>query len=104
MVSINDDPLPYTLIEVAPNYRFEILSNRFTLASKGSFTETAMYRETDGSDVTTTTETNSGTWAQSGDQVVLTYNDGDQTVASGTIDGDTIIATDGQFTFVYRRQ
>ncbi len=104
LVSINQRPLPYTLVEIAPDYRFELVSNRFTLASNGTFTGTATSRETDGSSVTTSTETSTGTWTQVGDQVVLTYDDVDQTVASGTIDGDTIIATDGEFTFVYRRQ
>jgi hypothetical protein len=101
LITINGSPLPFTVIELAGSYRFEVISDRFVAHSSGTWTETFTYRETEEGVVTTTTETDVGTWSQSGSNVTVTASDG--RVTTVTISGDRITLSEGGFVSVYAR-
>lgn len=101
--SINGFGLPFTVLFVAsPVYRLEILSDTFVASSNGTYVETASVRETDGSSVTTQTQTDVGTWTQNNSAITITASDG--TVSSAAISGNIITANESGDVFVYRRQ
>jgi hypothetical protein len=101
LIRINGSPLPFTVIEIAGSYRYEVISDRFVVHSNGTWNETFTYRETENGTVSTTTESDAGTWAQSGSTVSVTYSDG--TVTTGTISGDRITISAEGFVFIYAR-
>lgn len=102
--TVNGSPLPYTAIFVAnPLYKFEILSDQFVANANGTYSETSTTRETDGSNVTTSTDTGNGTWSQSGSTVNIT-DASDGTVTQAAISGNTITANQQGLVLVYRRQ
>src|SRR5688572_1036565 len=64
LVTINGSPLPYTIALIQPSYRLEVVSAVFVAAENGTYTGTLTTRETQSGTVTTTTETENGTWSQ----------------------------------------
>jgi hypothetical protein len=102
--TINGSALPYTAIFVAgpPVYKLEILSDTFVAAANGTYTEALTSRETDGTQVTTTTDNDNGTWVQNNAALTITSSDG--TVSSAAISGNTITANQQGLVLVYKRQ
>jgi hypothetical protein len=102
--TVNGSPLPYTAIFIAnPLYKFEILSDQFVANANGTYTETFTTRETDGTNVTTSTDSGNGTWAQSGSALNIT-DASDGTVSQATISGNTITVNQQGLVLIYRRQ
>jgi hypothetical protein len=102
LVTVNGSPLPYTLFLIQPTYRFEILSNVFVAAENGTYTETETTRETESGTVTTTTETDNGTWSQTGNTVTVVNSGGATTTA--TISGNSITVSAPGLVAVFHRQ
>lgn len=102
LATVNGSALPYTAILIAPSYKLEILSDRIVVNSDGTWSETFSYRETDASVVTTTTESDAGTWSQANSTLTITASDG--TVSTATISGDRITLSESGFVSVYQRQ
>jgi hypothetical protein len=102
LVTVNGSPLPYTVLLIQPNYRLEIVSATFVAAANGTYTGSVTTRETDAGTVTTTTESDNGTWSQSGTTVTVTDSDGISSTA--TISGNTITLSQQGFVSVYQRQ
>jgi hypothetical protein len=101
--TVNGSPLPYTLAFIAnPTYRLEIVNDVFIVNADGTFDETSTVRETQGSQVTTTDEFDSGTWVQNDAALTITASDG--SVSSAAIAGDKITANLNGGVVVYRRQ
>jgi hypothetical protein len=100
---INGHVLPFTVVFIAsPVYRLEIVSDIFVASSNGTYVETTSVRETDGSSVTTQTETDVGTWTQNNSALTITASDG--TVSSAAISGNIITASESGDVLIYRRQ
>lgn len=68
--TVNGQNLPFTIIQQT-GYKLEVLSDEYTLNSNGTFTTVATFRETEGTTVTTSSDTYSGTWTVSGSNVSL---------------------------------
>jgi hypothetical protein len=101
--TINGTPLPFTIFDqVSPPDKLEVLSNTFVASTSGTFVETSTLRETQGTTVTTQTETDTGTWRQNNAAITITTSDG--TVNTAAISGDVITASESGALFVYHRQ
>ncbi len=103
LLTVNGSPLPVTVFQTT-TYRLEVISDQYILESDGHYTENFTTRETDGTTVTTTDDSDFGTWSQSGNQVSVTASD--NTTLTGTINGsgDRITINSQGFLLVYGRQ
>lgn len=99
--TVNGQNLPFTFFQAA-GYKAEILSDTYTVNANGTFSNTAQFRETEGTTVTTTSETYTGTWTQSGNAIVFKDNEGDSQTATFT-GGNTLTMTAEGLVAVYRK-
>jgi hypothetical protein len=100
--SVGGSALPYTYaFDAATQHRSEVLSDVFDLNADGTFTETFTTRDTQGTTVTTSTDTDSGTWHQNGKTVTVTFSDGSLTA---TINEDQITINTQAGVLLYARQ
>jgi hypothetical protein len=101
--TVNGSGLPFTAAFIAnPVYRLEILSDQFVVHADGTYSESFTTRETNGTTVTTTTDTDNGTWVQNNAALTITASDG--TVSSAAISGNTITVDQSGAVLVYRRE
>ncbi len=101
--TVNGSPLPYTVAFIAnPTYRLEIVNDMFVVHANGTYDETFTSRETNGTTVTTTDDTDNWTWVQNGSALTITSSDG--TTSAATVSGNTITANLEGLAVVYRRQ
>lgn len=84
LATIDGAALPYTVFQ-GQGYRLEILSSRVTLATDGTFTSTAQFRETVDGVVETTTENESGTYTVSGGTLRIVIPDDDDSPYTATV-------------------
>jgi hypothetical protein len=106
--TVNGGQVPYTVFQFGTEYKLEILSAAMTVNSNGTWTETSQLRETEGTSVTTETQTVTGTWTQSGNQVTFADSDPETTNLVATFSGGNTLTASGTesgitFTFVYRK-
>ena len=101
--SVNGSGLPFTAEFISsPLYRLEIVGDQVNANADGTFTQYTTIRETLGTDVTESTDTYTGTWAQHGNQVDITDSDGVTT--TGTISGNKLAIKEQGFLAVYVKQ
>jgi hypothetical protein len=101
--TINGSPLPFTVSEqISPPDKLEVLSNVFVASANGTYVETFTLRDSQGTTVTTQTESDTGTWRQNNAAITITTSDG--TVNTAAISGDMITASESGALFVYHRQ
>ena len=101
--TVNGSALPFTVAFISsPLYRLEVMGDHVVVSGDGTYSQSTTTRETQGSQVTTTTDNYAGTWSQHGSQVDITEDDGAQTTA--TVNGNTLTFNDSGFTAVYVRQ
>lgn len=101
--TVGGSALPYTYAyDAATQHRLEVLSDVFDISSDGTYTETFTTRETLGTQVTTSTDSDAGTWTQSGKSVTITFSDGSHLTA--TINGDQISMSTAAGVLLYARQ
>lgn len=98
--SVNGEALPVVLFE-GSGYRLEVTAATYVLASGGTFTNGATFRETEGGVATTSTETLTGQYTVSGSAVTFTDSDGD--VIAGTISGNSLTFSEDGMTAVFVR-
>jgi hypothetical protein len=102
--TVDNASLPYTIAFIAnPLYKLEILSDVFVVSPDGSYTETFTERETDGTTVTTTSDSDNGTWVQNNAALTIT-SASDQSVVTGAISGNTITVNTQGLVLVFKRQ
>jgi lipocalin-like protein len=100
--TVNGSQLPYTVYLVQPTYRLEIMSARFIADDDGTYTGAVTLRETNNGQVTTTTDSDFGTWSQANNTLTITDSEG--AVSTATISGNTITLSEQGFVSVYRRE
>ncbi|MEX2110112.1 MAG: hypothetical protein WD802_05895 [Gemmatimonadaceae bacterium] len=102
LLTVNGSPLPFTAPADPrrPGFQYQIISDQFVAHSGGAWQDNFTYRVTDNGVVTTTTETITGTWAQSGVIVTITTPDG---LVDVSISGDQITLTNGVVVLIYAR-
>ena len=99
--TVNGGPLPYTVIAIG-NERLEILSGFLQANTDQSYQFSLTSRVTQGSQSQTTTDTDNGTWAQTGNQLTFTSSaDGSQQTAVSS--GNELIAIVEGFSLVFRK-
>jgi len=103
LATVNGSGLPFTAVFIAsPSYKLEVLSDQVIANEDGTYSQSTTTRETQGTQVTTTTDNYTGTWAQHGNQVDITDSDGTSTTA--TINNNKLTISESGFTAVYLRQ
>ncbi len=102
--SVNGMALPYTTIFFSsPLYRQEIMSDQVVANADGTYTETGVVRETDGANVTESTQMDAGNWTQNGNQVQI-VSSLDGTTASAVVNGNKLAVNVQGSIGVYVRQ
>jgi hypothetical protein len=99
--TIDGQNLPFILLNV-PGYRIEVLADAYTLNSGGDFSSTTSYRETEGTVVSTSEDTYTGTWVQNGSTINLNSTDNGPETATFS-GGNTLTFTAGGRTAIYRK-
>ena len=101
--TVNGAALPFTLnSNPSTGDKLEILDDQYVLNSDGTFTEAFTTRETTNGQITTTPETDNGTWTQQGSQVSVVFASGGG--LAGTISNDKITIATQVGPLVYTRQ
>jgi ABC-type Fe3+-hydroxamate transport system substrate-binding protein len=98
--TINGSPLPFVLQASGP--KIEIMSDEFTVAANGTFTESTVARVTDGTTVSTITIPDNGTYTLNGTAAVFTFSDGSS--GTGTVSGNTFTVASGGYSQVYTKR
>ena len=101
--TLNGMSLPATYFtDPSTGDKSEILNDQFIFTADHNFTEAFTTRETQGTTVTTTPGTDSGTWSQSGSQLNVVTSSGPFTATVNT--NNTITISAGVGALVYARQ
>ena len=100
--SVDGKPLPLVLDE-SGNRKEELTAGSLTFSPDATYTLTLTQRVTQAGLVTSSTETRTGTWTESGPQVRLFPSDV-QTMRNATRLGDSLTLTDLNQTLVFRRR
>jgi hypothetical protein len=102
LTSVNGASLPFTI--QAANPKIEVLDQRFTFASAGTFSIAGNNRQTTSAGaVTTTPFTDTGTWTLSGTTVNAHYN-GDNSNGTIALSGNTMTIVNAGRSFVFTKQ
>lgn len=96
-----DGQSPPVVVFDEPGLKVEIVSGNFVLNANGSFTTTVGWRLTEGTQVSTESETFPGTYTVNGSTVNFTYSDGD--TDSATLAGNTLTFSEGGSSVVFRK-
>jgi hypothetical protein len=100
--TFNGEALPATYFtDPSTGDKSEILADQFVFNADGTFTEAFTTRDTEGTTVTTTPGSDSGTWSQSGSQVTVVTTSGPFTA---TVNNDTFTISSQVGALVYTRQ
>lgn len=101
--TVGGTALPYTYFyDASTSHRLEVLSDVFVMSAGGTYIETFTTRETLGTQVTTSTDSDAGTWSQSGKAVTVTFSDGSHLTAA--INEDQITMSTAAGVLLYARQ
>ncbi len=90
--TVNGKSLPAVIVEVTGAYKLEITAGSVTLNEDNTFSASITFRETEGTTVTTQTETDSGTYSVSGSTITFT-SPGTGSAFTGTLSGGTLTVT-----------
>jgi hypothetical protein len=96
-----DGQAPPVVVLDEPGFKLEVMSGNFVLAANRTFTTNVVFRFTVDDEVSTESESFSGTYTVTGSTVTFTYSDGD--TESATLAGDTLTFSDGSSTAVFRK-
>jgi hypothetical protein len=102
LTTVNGAALPFTLPGSGPALTVEIMGDQIVAYGDNTWIGTTTYRRTEGAGITTVTQVPSGTWNQSGGNVILNYSGG--ATARATISGDVITFTAPGVVAVYDRE
>lgn len=101
LATINNQPLPY-ILEQTPDYVYEVTHINITLNEDETFTDEAVYRLTEGTEVTVDTTTGAGTFVvKNKGRLEMSYFTGELLI--GTADGNSLRFGGGNFTFIFQR-
>lgn len=96
-----DGKSPPVVVLDEPGLKLEVMSGNFILAANGSFSTTVVLRITEDNQVSTESESFTGTYTVTGSTVNFTYSDGE--TDSATLAGDTLTFSEGGSTVVFRK-
>lgn len=96
-----DGKAPPTIVFDEPGFKVEVLSGNFILAENKTFVTNVVFRLTIDNQVSTESDSASGTYAVTGSTVTFSYSDGD--TDSATLAGNTLTFSDGGSTAVFRK-
>ena len=100
LTSVNGAALPLLLQQSDP--KVELLSDQLVVLANGKFTRSLLARFTDGTDSSTQTYPDSGTYSIRGAAAVFTFADGSG--GMGTLVGNLMTVSGTGIPFVYQRQ
>ena len=99
--TINGSPLPFVIQATGP--KLEVISDQIVVNAGGTFTETTSVRITNGTAVTTSTDSDGGTYTLNGTAVTFRFNSNGST-GTGTVAGNTLVVAESGFSQVYLKQ
>ena len=100
--TINGSALPFT-VATSPA-KIEVLSDVVNVSSNGTYTSSEQTRTTIGTQVTTNTSTDAGTYTLNGNNVAILSNTAGSTAQAGVVSGNTLTVTQSGLTFVFQKQ
>ena len=105
LLSVNGDVVP-SIVDAIPSqsYTLEIVSDLYVLHGDGTYNEFFTTRTTLGQQITTTDDTDAGTWTQQGSQVSITPTAGGTLAATMNSAGNRIAANVQGFILIFGRQ
>lgn len=96
--TVNGSPMPYTVQQSGP-FKYEITDDAYTLSDGGAWTEVWRDRTTSNGVVTTSENTDAGTYTRNGTAITLTSpNSG---AVSGSVNGGTLSLSAEGFALVF---
>lgn len=96
-----DGQTPPVVVVDEPGLKLEVVSGNFVLAANGSFSTTVVLRITENNQVSTESESFTGTYTVTGSTVNFTYSDGE--TDSATLAGETLTFSEDGSTVVFRK-
>lgn len=99
LTTVNGSPLPYT-VQSTP--KIEVVGDQLVVSADGTFTVSTQLRITNGTTVTTQTETDGGTYSLNGTAATFIFNGG--TTGTGTVSGNTLTVAEAGVSLVYQKQ
>lgn len=105
LLSVNGDAVP-SVVDAIPSqgYTLEIVADQYVLHGDKTYNEFFTTRTTQGTQVTTTDDTDEGTWNQQGNQVSITPTSGGTLVAIVNGAGNRIATNIQGFVLIFGRQ
>jgi ABC-type glycerol-3-phosphate transport system substrate-binding protein len=105
LLSVNGHVLPAIVDQIpSQGYTLEIVADQYVLHGDGTYNEAFTTRATQGTQVTTTDDTDAGTWSQQGVQVSITPTSGGTLVTQMNGAGNRIAANIQGFILIFGRQ
>lgn len=99
--TVNGLALPFVLTQNAM-FKEELTSEVMTLVAPATLTIVTAFRYTEGTDISSESIPDGGTYAVDGSTITITW-DSDGTTSTATVNGDIMTLQDIGLTFVYRR-
>ena len=98
--TVEGQNLPAVLIQIG-NDKLEITAGSIRLNEDQTFSASLTFRTTEGGNVTTDTESDTGTYTKNGNALRFTYGDGSQD--TGSLNGKVLTVTSEGITLVLRK-
>lgn len=100
--TVNGSPLPVTL--ATSPAKIELLSDVVTATANGTWTSSQQVRTTIGTQATTSTTNDAGTYTLSGNNVAILSSSAGSTAQAGTLNGNTLTLVTSAGTWVFQKQ
>lgn len=100
--TVNSNALPITVYQDSTQ-KIEVLSDKYTLATAGTYTNQTVVRTTQGGTASSDTLSYDGTYKQSGNSVTLTDSADPTDQVTGIVSGSTFTVTVQGVVLVYTR-
>lgn len=98
--TVEGTEVPAVILQVG-NDVLEIVSGSVRMNEDQTFSTNATYRLTEGSEVTTSTDSQNGSFTKNGSAVRFNYSDGTQD--TGSLNGKVLTITSEGITFVFQK-
>jgi hypothetical protein len=98
--TVNGGNVPYVLVSLG-NDRFEVTSGSMQISKDNSFSVVLNTKTTESGATTSDSQTTTGTWALTGNQI--TFMDGSGTNTTGVITGDQLTVVEEGISLVFRK-
>jgi hypothetical protein len=100
--SVNGSALPFVVSQTGAN-KLELVSDVVSATASGTFTQSTTIRNTTNGQVTTQSVPDAGSYSLNGTAVTFQFNS-DNSVGTGSLNGNTMTVAQDGFAYIYKRQ